>query len=196
MLWDQRYSNEEYVYGTEANDFLRKYAANLQHGTALCLAEGEGRNAVWLAEQGFTVTAVDASSVGLEKANRLAQMRGVEIQTIHADLEHFTIQPNQWDLIVSIFAHTPVQLRRRIHQQVVNHLKQNGIFILEAYTPAQLGYKTGGPPIAELMMNLETLQEELAGLELLHAKETVREVHEGSLHHGKGAVVQIIGRKT
>lgn len=196
MVWDQRYSDKEYVYGTEANDFLREYAAKLHPGTALCLAEGEGRNAVWLAEQGFTVTAVDASSVGLEKANRLAEMHGVKIQTIHTDLADFTIQPGQWDLIVSIFAHTPINIRRQIHKQVVNNLRKNGQFLLEAYTPVQLKYKTGGPPTADLMMDLETLKDELQGLEMLHASELVREIHEGKLHHGQGAVVQIIAKKS
>ena len=196
MVWDQLYCDKEYVYGTEANDFLREYASKLHPGAALCLAEGEGRNAVWLAEQGFTVTAVDASSVGLKKANRLSEMLSVKNKTIHTDLEHLTNQTNQWDLSVSIFAHTPPKLRNRIQKQIVNNLKKNGIFLLEAYTPAQLKYKTGGPPTVELMMDLETLKAELQGLELLHAIEIVRDVHEGKLHHGKGAVVQVVARKT
>lgn len=196
MLWDQRYSEKEYVYGTDANDFLREYAVSLPPGKALCLAEGEGRNAVWLAENGFTVTAVDASSVGLEKASRLAKKRGVQIQTIHTDLADFTIQPNQWDLIISIFAHTPPEVRNKIHKQVVNNLKKEGIFLLEAYTPLQLDYQTGGPPTADLMMDLDTLKNELQGLVMLHGRELVREIHEGKLHQGQGAVVQIIAKKS
>ena len=184
------------MYGTDANDFLRDYAVSLRPGKALCLAEGEGRNAVWLAENGFTVTAIDASSVGLEKASRLAKKRGVQIQTIHTDLADFTIQPSQWDLIVSIFAHTPPEVRNKIHKQVVNNLKKKGIFLLEAYTPSQLDYKTGGPPTADLMMDLETLKDELQGLVMLHGRELVREIHEGKLHHGRGAVVQIIAKKS
>lgn len=196
MIWDQRYSTEEYVYGMDANDFLRESVSQLQPGNALCLAEGEGRNAVWLAEQGYNVIAVDSSLVGLEKANKLAEKRGVVIQTLHQNLADFQIQPNQWDLIVSIFAHTPTELRRKIHHQVVENLRTSGVFILEAYTPEQLKYKTGGPPTADLMMNLEALQIELQRLEFLHAEELLREVHEGQLHQGKGAVVQVIARKS
>ena len=195
MIWDQRYSTDEYVYGMDANDFLRLAVDHSQPGNALCLAEGEGRNAVWLAEQGFNVTAVDSSQVGLKKARQMAEKRGVTIQTIHQDLANFQILPNQWDLIISIFAHTPINIRSRIHHQVVKNLKTNGVFILEAYRPEQLNYKTGGPPTADLMMNLKTLQSELQGLEFQHAEELVREVHEGRLHHGEGSVVQIIARK-
>ena len=114
---------------------------------------------------------------------------------MHTDLAHFRIFPRSWDVIVSIFAHVPPPLRRVIHREAVAGLRPGGVFVLEAYTPEQLKYKTGGPPVEEMMMTLETLKAELAGLTWLHAKELVREVTEGELHHGKGAVVQLIGRK-
>jgi len=104
-LWDQRYATEEYQYGTEANDFLRSVAMQLPIGKTLCLAEGEGRNAVYLAGLGHAVTAVDASQVGLQKAHQLAQRRKVEIRSCVADLEDFHIAANSWDCVVSIFCH-------------------------------------------------------------------------------------------
>jgi SAM-dependent methyltransferase len=191
--WDIRYKAEDYVYGTTANDFLISVADRIPPGHILCLAEGEGRNAVFLAEKGYTVTAVDFSSVGLQKARQLAAERGVSIKTCCADLSEFMIQPNQWQGIVSIFAHLPPKIRVPLHRAVVAGLVMGGAFVLEAYTPQQLQYKTGGPPTAELMMNLSDLQTELNGLEWAIAQEKVRFIQEGTLHNGMGAVVQLLG---
>lgn len=195
-MWDARYHSDDYVYGTAANDFLRSHVDCLPMGRILCLAEGEGRNAVFLAERGFDVTAVDQSSVGLAKAQKLAEDRGVEIVTIVADLAEFHIEPQAWDGVVSIFAHMPAQARRHLHREVVSGLRSGGVLLLEAYRPEQLDYGTGGPPTAELMMDLNGLRAELAGLEFEVATETIREVQEGQLHSGQGAVVQVIARKT
>lgn len=196
-IWDQRYATDMYVYGTQANDFLRRVAEHIPaNAKVLCLAEGEGRNAVYLAEQGHRVLAVDASRVGLEKAKRLAAQRQVRIECEVVDLAEFDIDDRTWDVIVSIFAHLPPAVRRRLHHQVVAGLRRGGLFILEAYRPQQLEYKTGGPPVADLMMTLRELQQDLTGLQWLHATELEREVMEGKLHHGRGAVVQILAKKT
>jgi len=194
-MWDERYASEEYLYGREPNGFLVSMVDHLPKGQVLCLGEGEGRNGVWLARLGFEVTALDASGVGLAKARRLAEEHGVPLHTVHSDLAHYAIEPESWDGVISIFCHTPAELRRRVHRAVVAGLRPGGVLILEAYTPRQLEFGTGGPPVVELMMDLHTLRDELAGLELLHAEETEREIHEGRLHTGRGAVVQIVARK-
>jgi SAM-dependent methyltransferase len=194
-MWDQRYSAECYVYGTEPNGFLVSRADLLPAGRILCLGEGEGRNAVWLAEQGHEVTAVDASVVGLKKARALAAGRGVRITRVHADLAHFAIEPGAWDGIISIFCHLPPALRAEVHRRCVAGLRPGGILLLEAYTPRQVGRGTGGPPTAELMMDAEALRLELAGLELLELAETEREIHEGTFHNGVGAVVHLVARR-
>jgi len=194
-MWDKRYSSEEYAYGTEPNDFLAAMLDKLPEGKVLCLAEGEGRNAVWLAQHGHHVTAIDASEVGLEKARRLAETSGVEIATIHADLADFEIKSQSWDVIVSIFCHLPSELRRSVHRRCVEGLKSGGVMLVEAYTLAQLEYKTGGPPTADMMMDADSLRVELAGLELQYLQENIREVHEGEFHNGIGAVVQAVARK-
>ncbi|WP_017942099.1 MULTISPECIES: bifunctional 2-polyprenyl-6-hydroxyphenol methylase/3-demethylubiquinol 3-O-methyltransferase UbiG [unclassified Thioalkalivibrio] len=194
-MWDERYATDEYVYGTEPNDFLRAAVANVPRGRALCLGEGEGRNAVFLAQQGFEVLAVDSSAVGLQKAERLAADRGVHIETLVADLADYAIEPAAWDLITSIFCHVPPAIRRRLHAEVVTGLRPGGVFILEAYTPAQLDWGTGGPPTAELMMTRDALVEELDGLEFEEAVERERDVLEGQFHTGRGAVVQILAHK-
>lgn len=194
-MWDQRYNNETYAYGTEPNDFLLAMYNKLPTGKVLCLAEGEGRNAVWLAEKGLEVTAVDSSEVGLQKAKKLAKTRGVKINTVHADLADFKIKPNHWDVIVSIFCHIPSDLRHVVHNQCVKGLRTGGMVLLEAYTPLQLSYKTGGPLSVDLMMNVQLLSTEFSGLKFIHLQEHVRKVHEGEFHKGTGAVVQVLAIK-
>lgn len=196
MIWDQRYATPDYVYGTEPNDFLTGVVAGLNRaGRALCLAEGEGRNAVFLAERGFDVHAVDASRVGLDKARELARRRSVSIATEVADLDGYRIEPEAWDLIVSIFCHVSPAVRRALHREVVRGLRPGGRFVLEAYRPGQIALGTGGPPDAGLMVSLDALHDELAGLVFEHALECERDVIEGHLHTGRGAVVQVVARK-
>ena len=194
-MWDEEYSVDEYVYGTEPNDFLLSMTGNPKKGRVLCLAEGEGRNAVHLAKEGFTATAVDSSRVGLAKAERLAMKNRVSIETVIADLADFTIIENSWDCIVSISCHLPPDLRKRIHKGVVTGLRKGGTYLLEAYTPKQLEFGTGGPPSAEFMMDLETLREELSGLNIVHGAEVIRDVVEGINHTGKGSVVQVLAMR-
>lgn len=122
------------------------------------------RNAVLLAERGYPVTAVDASAVGLEKARRLAAERGVSLETVHADLAEHPIKPGAWAGIVSIFGHLPSGIRPAVHRRAARGLRPGGILLLEAYTPQQLAYGTGGPPTAEMMMDLDSLRTELPGL--------------------------------
>ena len=195
--WDERYAAEEYFYGTEPNDFLKAHVSEIPAGgKVLCLAEGEGRNAVFLARQGFQVTAVDGSAVGLGKLQKLASQYGVQVQTIHSDLADFQIEPQSWDGIVSVWCHVPPALRGTLHAKCAEGLKEGGVFLLEAYHPRQLDYKTGGPPVAELMMTPSALKQELASLELSRCEDLDRNVQEGKGHFGKSAVSQVIGRKT
>ncbi len=194
-MWDERYSTEEYAYGKNPNDFLKANYKAIPKGKVLCLAEGEGRNAVFLARQGYTVTAVDASQVGLSKANKLAEEHGVSIELIHADLADFDPGDSEWDGIVSIFCPLPSALRKEVHKRVVKGLKQNGIFLVEAYTPDQLKHRTGGGNSAELMTSKESLIDQLDSLNFIHLIELEREVIEGKYHTGLAAVVQAIALK-
>ena len=194
--WDQRYDKSEYVYGKEPNDFLKDHFAHIPKGRVLFLAEGEGRNAVFLAKQpGYEVTAMDSSEVGMKKAQELAQQEGVNIKTVVADLNDFDLGDEQWDGIVSIFCHLPAPLRRRVHAGIVRGLKKGGVLLSEAYTPNQLEYQTGGPKSEEMLVDKAAILEELAGLRFDHLNEAIREVHEGQLHFGKGAVIQVIAIK-
>ena len=194
-MWDERFSGLEYVYGTEPNDFLVSVASKIPQGKILCLADGEGRNGTYLATLGYDVVTVDASSVGLAKAQKLAQEKQVEIITIHADLADFVIEPQAWDGIVSIFCHLPPDLRAKVYSQAVQGLKPNGVFVLESFAPEQLQYNTGGPKNIDMLPALSTLQQELTGLDWEIARSVERDLDEGRYHDGKAAVIQILGRK-
>lgn len=195
QMWENRFSTETYLYGTEPNGFLRDSAPLLPGGRALCLAEGEGRNAVFLAESGYEVHSVDLTEAGVAKTFRLADRRGVRVRAEVGDLAVFDIGTDQWDLIVSIFAHMPPRVRRDLHRRVVAALKPAGMLVLEAYTPNQIGRGTGGPALPEMTMTLEALRDELDGLEFIHEEELQRHIVEGPGHTGIGAVVQVIARK-
>jgi SAM-dependent methyltransferase len=195
-FWNRRYDGAEYYYGTEPNSFLVVQAVRLAPGSRiLSLGEGEGRNAVHLARLGHRVTALDASATGLAKAQRLAVDAGVTIDTVCADLADHAFEPDAWDAVVSIWCHLPSALRRRVYGDVVRALRPGGLVLLEAYTPDQIGRGTGGPREVDLLSTAAALTEEWAGLTVLSAEESVREVHEGTGHRGTSAVVQWIGRK-
>ncbi len=194
--WDERYSNKEYIYGKEPNDFLREFVHRIPRGRVLCLAEGEGRNAVFLAERGYGVTAVDQSSVGLAKARALAEVRGVRLNTVVSDLGQLAIEPGAWQGIVSIWAHMPSKARAALHGRCAAGLAPGGVFLLEAYNPKQLGRGTGGPPDVDFLMDLSAVKNELSGLGFEIARELERDVNEGPFHNGVGAVVQVLAIKS
>ena len=194
-FWDDRYRREDYAYGTEPNDFLRGEAARIPAGRVLCLADGEGRNGVFLASLGHAVTSVDLSAEGLRKAERLARQRGVTLDLVQADLAEYDLEANAFSGIVSIFAHLPVAARKRLYTQIPRALVAGGAFVLESYRPEQLAFATGGPRDAALLPTLVELTTELAALELVVARDTEREIHEGTFHDGQSATVQIVAVK-
>ncbi|MBL8867193.1 MAG: class I SAM-dependent methyltransferase [Planctomycetia bacterium] len=192
-MWDERYSQSGFAYGTEPNEFLALAAGQIPVGPVLSLGEGEGRNAAFLASLGHRVVAVDQSEVGLAKARRLAADRGLKIETVVADLASFPVERGVWAGIVSIFCHLPRRVRIPLYAAAVEGLRPGGVFVLEAYTPQQIGRGTGGPQDPDMLVSLAQLFEELAGLEFVHARELDREVHEGAYHSGLASVVQVVG---
>ena len=194
--WDQRYGQDDFFYGTEPNDFLVEQADRLPRGArVLSLAEGEGRNAVFLAGRGLRVTAVDGSARGLEKAHALARERGVALETVHADLAGWAMPEEAFEAVVSIWCHLPTPLKERVHGGVKRALVPGGVLVLEHYHPRQLEYRTGGPPDAALMDTLADLKARYEGWEVLHAEEREREVKEGTGHHGPSFVTQLVVRR-
>ena len=195
-FWDQRYSTQEYLYGTEPSDFLAERFSKLPAGgEVLCLADGEGRNGVFLATRGMRVTGVDSSAVGLAKAQKLATERGVSLTTIVADLSSWDPGEARWDGVVSIWAHLPAPLRAALHPRLARALRPGGVLLLEHYHPRQLAYGTGGPSDPTMMLTLDELDAAFPGWARLHAFEGERVVVEGSGHGGKSCVTQAILQK-
>jgi SAM-dependent methyltransferase len=195
-MWDERFSTQDYVYGTKPNDFLKDQITSIPKGKVLSLAEGEGRNAVFLAKQGYSVTAVDASLAAIDKGHLLAKNNGVEIDFVHADLTEFELGEHHWDGIISIFFPLPPLQRKALYKKVARGLKKSGIFLLEAYTPKQLMFDTGGGKVIDFMQSKKSLAKELKGLDFVHLEELERNIIEGIYHTGIGSVVQAIAKKS
>lgn len=193
-MWDERYAGDEYVYGTEPNDFLAAHAALLQ-GPVLSLAEGEGRNAVFLAARGLDVLGVDGSAVGLAKARKLAATRGVSIRTEVVDLNTYIPPPASFGAAVSIFAHLPAAARRRLHRLLEQALVPDGVILLEGYAKAQIARDTGGPKDLDMLLAHTEVEADFPGCDIILSRETERDIVEGRLHTGRASVVQFIARK-
>lgn len=193
--WDRVYREPGYAFGTQPNDFLVQVAAQIPEGPVLCLGEGEGRNAIYLAALGHPVTAMDYSPVGLEKAEALARERGVHIETVLADLEQYDMGAGLWAGVVSIFLQIPPELRRRVHRAAVAALRPGGVFVAEAYALQQAALTTGGPRDTSLLYDLDAITAELEGLDWAVARVVRRELNQGRRNQGISAVAQLLGRR-
>lgn len=195
-FWDAKYAAETYFYGTRPNAWLAAQEDRLAAGArALSIADGEGRNGVWLAERGLVVTAIDASARAVAKAAALARQRGVAVELVHADLCNWAWPQGAFDVAVSIFAHFPPGLRQTVHGRLLAAVRPGGLIILEAYSPYQRIYQTGGPPDLDLLYTAYRLQRDFVGAELMHLEETEVELDEGAGHRGRSAVTRLIARR-
>lgn len=197
-FWDKRFSKEQYAYGTEPNDFLKENTGYFPAGgKILCIAEGEGRNAVHLARAGLNVHAVDISKIGRQKAEKLAAKHGVSIDYHISDINNFDFGENQWDGIVYIFAHTDSQTRAKVLENTLTGLNKGGIFCLEAYHPKQAieNYGTGGPPQIDYLVTASELETAFDGCEIITSQAKERDVIEGPHHTGKAYITQFLCRK-
>lgn len=196
-VWDERYSGQDFLFGTAPNAWLARQAALLKPGQrALAIADGEGRNGVWLARQGLHVDAFDLSAVGMAKATALAQQHGVQLNARVCDCDAWDWQPGTYDCVVAIFIQfaDPV-LRARLFERMVATLKPGGLLILQGYTLKQLDYKTGGPAEPAHLYTPELIREAFAGLDILDLQDYEDELHEGSRHIGRSALLGLVARK-
>jgi SAM-dependent methyltransferase len=195
--WNSRFSAEAYVFGTAPNAFLVSQAARLKRGMrALCVSDGEGRNSVWLAEQGLAVTAFDFSPKGLEKARKLAHARGVEVDFRLSNAEQWDWQPAAYDVVAAIFVQFAAPaLRARMFAGMKRTLAPGGLLILQGYRPEQIEYATGGPKHRENMYTEALLRESFADLEILHLASHDEHVDEGSGHSGMSALIDMVARR-
>ena len=195
-FWDARYGEEGFAYGTMPNIFLSSFSEIFKSGQkVLVIGDGEGRNGVWLAEQGCSVVSVDSSKVGVEKAQNLAAEKGVEIETICADLNHWDWPESEFDFVVIIYVHFPPDVRALLHHKVISTLKPGGQLIMESFTTEQLNYPSGGPPVLEMLYTAEMIKDDFKLLEIQQLEECITELNEGKYHCGEGAVVRLLATK-
>ena len=196
-FWDARYATDDYIFGTAPNRFLESQIAHIKPGMqALSVADGEGRNGVWLAEQGARVHAVDVSPVALEKARKLAAVRGVALDFEQADILGWDWPEAAYDLVAAIFIQfAPPPERDHVIAGIRRCLKPGGLLILQGYTPKQIEFGTGGPPSAANMYTADLLRDWFGDWDILHLAEHESVIREGSHHHGMSALIDLVARK-
>ena len=196
-IWNERYAGDEYHFGTEPNAFLVSQQSLLKPGmSCLAVADGEGRNGVWLAGRGLDVLSVDSSSVAQEKAGKLARERGVTVKFEQVDLAQWTWGENRFDMVAAIFIQfaTP-DLREQMFAHIKRCLKPGGLLLLQGYTPRQLHYRTGGPSQAENLYTEALLRNAFEDMQILHLREHDDIISEGSGHSGMSALIDLVARK-
>ena len=195
-FWDERFSADDYFYGTTPNKFLTDVSMLLpKESQILCIGEGEGRNAVYLASLGHHVTAVDLSIEGQRKAQLLAKSKNVHLTYYVESLETFDLGTEKWDAVVSIFCHLPSELRAQVHARLAKALKPQGLLLLQSYNPRQLEYKTGGPKDLDMLCTDDILKADFPRFEWIKRENTLEEIHEGAGHQGMSSLLSAVARK-
>ena len=194
-FWNERYADSEYAYGTDPNKFVAKILASLSPGRILLPCDGEGRNAVYAAGQGWDVLALDQSVSGREKALKLAASKNVTINFIVADCLSYDYPTGAFDAVVLCYAHFPATQRQLLHQACVHALKPGGTLILEAFSKDQIGNPSGGPRSAPILYDIEELKDDYRDLKHVTATSVDTELDEGLYHVGPASVVRFVGRK-
>ena len=195
-MWNKRFSTPDYVFGEEPNAFLVSQSARLGKGHALALADGEGRNSVWLAQQGFTVDAFDFSAPAIEKANALAAKRNVNVNFNCIGWQSFDWKPANYDLVAGIFFQfaTPDE-RTQLFEKIKQTLKPGGVVLIQGYGRNQLSYNTGGPGKLDHLYDEDLLRQAFAGFDIQVCETYETTIHEGAGHSGMSALVGFVARK-
>lgn len=196
-MWNQRFAGDEYLFGRKPNEYLKAKAPQLPAGgSVLCVADGEGRNSVWLARQGFQVRAFDVSDVGVAKARKLASEAAVSVDHTVVDCEQFNWAAQRHDGVVAVFVQfADPEMRARLFANMVHALKPGGVLILQGYTPKQLEYKTGGPGQLSHLYTAELIREAFKDLRIVDLVEYEAELDEGVRHAGRSALLGLVATK-
>ncbi len=198
--WNDRYSADEFAYGEQPNNYLKEQLEKLDVGTILFPAEGEGRNAVFAAKLGWTVSAFDISAEGRKKALLLAEANKVTIDYQVGELQALDYKPGQFDAIALIYAHFPADIKSSIHKTLDKYLRKGGIIIFEAFSKNHLDYlarneNVGGPKDIASLFSIDELRSDFANYEVVELEEKEIELSEGLFHNGKGSVIRFVGQK-
>lgn len=198
--WDERYRTDEYAYGEEPNNYLKEQLEKLPLGTILFPAEGEGRNAVFAARLGWTVSAFDISTEGKRKALQLAEAHKVTIDYQVGELQALQYAVGQFDVIALIYAHFPADIKSLYHKTLNHYLHKGGYIIFEAFSKKHLDYiaqneKVGGPKDIAMLFSMDEIKSDFANYDIIELTETEIELKEGSFHNGTGSVIRFVGRK-
>ena len=195
--WDQRFATEAFIFGLQPNEYLRAQAGRLSPGSrALCVADGEGRNSVWLARQGLQVDGFDISAVGVAKARRLAVQAGVTVDYAVADGDALAWPREAYDLVAAIFIQfADPPMRERLFARMAAALRPGGLLVLQGYRPEQLVNKTGGPPRESHLYTEALLRESFADMEIVELRSYDAELTEGTQHRGPSALIGLVARK-
>jgi len=198
--WNDRYAKDEFAYGEQPNNYLKEQLEKLDVGTILFPAEGEGRNAVFAARLGWTVSAFDISAEGKNKASRLAATNNVTIDYQVGELQTLDYKPDQFDAIALIYAHFPADIKSLYHKTLDKYLRKNGVIIFEAFSKSHLDYiskneKVGGPTDLAMLFSMDELRSDFANYEIIELEEKEIDLSEGLFHNGKGSVIRFVGRK-
>ena len=196
--WNKRFEGDGYVFGIEPNAYLRENAAHWRPGSRLlCVADGEGRNSVWLASQGMLVDAFDISEVGVAKARKLAATTGVSVEFSVSDCDRWSWPTETYDGVAAIFVQfADPTMRERLFANVIRSLKVGGVLVLQGYSPKQLEYKTGGPSLLSHLYTEAMLRAAFASTEILELRGYDADLNEGTRHRGKSALVGLVARRT
>ncbi len=198
--WNERYSKDEFAYGEEPNNYLKEQLQKLNVGTILFPAEGEGRNAVFAAKLGWTVSAFDISLEGKMKADKLAKNNNVTIDYKVGELQKLNFEIEQFDAIALIYAHFPANIKSLYHKTFDKYLKNDGIIIFESFSKKHIDYvtaneKVGGPKDIESLFSIDEIKSDFPNYEIIELAEKEIELSEGLFHNGTASVIRFIGRK-
>lgn len=198
--WNERYSKKAFAYGEDPNNYLKEQLTKLNSGTILFPAEGEGRNSVFAAKLGWTVSAFDISIEGRKKAIKLAKKNDVNIDYKVGELKTMDFNTEQFDVIALIYAHFPANIKSFYHKTFDKYLKEGGIIIFESFSKKHIDYvnaneKVGGPRDIEILFSIEEIKADFPNYEIIELEEKEIELNEGLFHIGKGSVIRFVGRK-
>ena len=198
QFWNERFDQEEFIFGKEPNEFLVEKALKYlkPRDKVLCIADGEGRNGVWLAKQGMQVVGFDASDIALAKAKKFAADNQVQVEYSFSDTDSYSWGSNVYDAVVGIFIQfADPAMRERIFQKAYESLKPGGIFILQGYTPKQLEYKTGGPSLIDHLYTEELIRDLARDFHIAELYSYEKELSEGPRHTGMSAILGLVAQK-